>query len=128
MTPELVVAIVAGIGSFTALLKAITDAVKVKTIQMERKASAESLEVWKREVEMKLNSHDESLRAGNERFDKADSKIDQLSQKMDSQIDRLSTKMDRQSSKIDNLIGVVYTALGKRPTMPNIIVNDEGGL
>lgn len=93
-------AIIAGVGG---LLKAFQSDARARDIEDDRKKVKESLDVWKREVEMKLEAHDHSLQAGNERFDKSDKKMDDI-------ID----KMNDANSKIDRLIGFVSAAIGQK--------------
>lgn len=84
-------AIVAGIAG---LLKAIQSNARARDIEDDRKATKENLDVWKREVEMKLEAHAQSLAEGNARFEKSDAKMDQVEK-----------KIDEANSKIDRLLG-----------------------
>lgn len=93
-------AIIAGVAG---LLKSLQSDARARDIEDDRKATKENLDVWKREVEMKLEAHAQSLADGNERFNKTDEKMDKISQ-----------KMDEANSKIDRLIGFVSAAIGER--------------
>lgn len=96
-------AIVAGIAG---LLKAMQSDSRARDIESDRKATKENLDVWKREVEMKLEAHTKSLDDGNARFDKTEAKMDQI-----------NNKLDETSSKIDKLIGFVSAAIGQKELM-----------
>lgn len=98
------VALGTGIG---AIIKARRSDAKAADIQADRKISKDSLEVWKREMEMKVNSHSESLKEGNARFEKSELKMEQMNL-------QLNSKMDEANSKIDRLIGFVSAAIGQK--------------
>lgn len=82
------------ITNVAALLKAIQSNARARDIEDDRKATKENLDVWKREVEMKLEAHAQSLAEGNARFEKSDAKMDQVEK-----------KIDEANSKIDRLLG-----------------------
>lgn len=94
------------ITNVAALLKAIQSNARARDIEDDRKATKENLDVWKREVEMKLEAHTKSLDDGNARFDKTEAKMDQI-----------NNKLDETSSKIDKLIGFVSAAIGQKELM-----------
>lgn len=84
-------AIIAGVAG---LLKSLQSDARARDIEDDRKATKENLDVWKREVEMKLEAHAKSLAEGNARFEKSDAKMDQVEK-----------KIDEANSKIDRLLG-----------------------
>lgn len=97
---------VALIGSATALIKIFRTDARTEEIQADRKRSKDDLEVWKKEMEMTVHNHSESLKEGNARFEKSEAKMEQMNQ-------QLNAKMDEANSKIDRLIGFVSAALGQ---------------
>ena len=93
-------AIVAAAG---ALAKSFHSDSKATAVQQDRKETKDSLEVWKREIEMKINSHEEALHQSAERFKKTDEKMDII-----------NSKIDEVNSKVDRLIGFISASSGQK--------------
>lgn len=101
-------------GVIGAILKAFRSDAKTEEIKADRKKSREDIDAHFAKIDTRLDSHDQSLKEGNARFDKTDAKLDEMAKTTDAKLDRLNDKQDATSQGISEIKGLIQGLQIKR--------------